>query len=61
MNFAMIPRGLSAIHDQPGTLQAARVQFALGMVIGSNSGNVLAGAEPISLNDASVRPLSGFC
>jgi len=52
MDFAMIPCGLAAIHDQPiGTFQAERVQFALCIVVGSNSGNVLARAQPLSLYD----------
>jgi hypothetical protein len=52
MNFAMIPRGLPAIHDQPiGTFQALRVQFALCLVISSDGGNVLAGTQPFSLDD----------
>ena len=52
MNFAMILGGLPATHDQPiGTLQAPRVQFALGIVVGSHSRNVLARAQPLSPND----------
>lgn len=52
MNFAMIPCELAAIYDQPiGTFQAERVQFALCIVVGSNSGNVLTRAQPLSLYD----------
>ncbi len=45
MNFAIIPWGVSTIHDwSMGTFQAVPVQLALCFVVGSNGGNVLARA-----------------
>ena len=56
MNFAMIARGLATIQDQPiATFQSEHLQFALCIVACLKSGNVPAGAQPLSPNDRFPR------